>query len=119
MPNVHVISTRVEHPSIVNPSRFLERLVAALAHARICRTEHARRTVLPNPGVDHPLRKCIETASLYGAVSLSKVRFDTAVGKDAQIGMAMPRRERLWEGRKVMSFADTDNPLKGKSAAGI
>ena len=52
-------------------------------HAGIGWAEHAGGAVLPNPGVDHPLRKRVEAPSLRNAVSFGQVAFDAPVGKNA------------------------------------
>lgn len=69
---------------------LVSKRVTPSVHGGIGRTEDASGTVLPDPGMEHPLRKSVESPTLRDTVCLVQVAFDAAVGEDAQIRVAVP-----------------------------
>src|SRR4051794_38755571 len=66
----------------------------------VCRAEHARRTVLPNPGVDHPVCLGDEPPTVLPAFRILQMHSYAAIGQEADVAVLVPSGERSRKWRR-------------------
>ena len=69
---------------------FLFVLHTALLHIRIGWTEDACGAVLPDPGVNHPLRFGRKVAATCLTLAVIQITLDAAIGEDTKVRMPVP-----------------------------
>src|SRR5262245_47152944 len=81
----HTIAIAYQGSNSICPSMKACIAHSSLLHSRIGRAENTRRAVLPDPGMDHPLRETREAATLFLTLVLSQIALHAPVWEDAKI----------------------------------
>lgn len=77
-PHVHIITTRVEHPAILNPCRFLERLGAAVTYVAVdgygwADPEAVRQAITPHTALISIMHANNEVGTIQPIADISKI----------------------------------------------